>query len=492
MDAPNASRESVLELAARPSAYRTLTVIGLALLSAACGLTEPEPPMMRLQGRVLSREDRRPVSARVQLQHAEGDDDWVFTSYTTVVDASTASDASGWYDLEFRAVTCHSFDLRVEAEGFIPFTLERLPCVDGVQTVNVELDPGVCVPDFFGCKWVPPVAVTLLTPAPGVTIRQNDPSIGCPAHPTRGHGFGIRFGWTRSTHAATAAYRLRVKHGTAATHLIDVSSTETEYVSVHCNTFVSDRTLENWTWRVHAVDGAGAPVQSSPEGEFRFEPCRLSSGGACSATDTTRQPSGRILIDASHDGGVWWFPQYGTYDPSVDHQGKRFADYVRSLGYGVDELGRDVVLTDSILDAYSMVIRAGEWGTYFPGELAAYARFLERETTLILLSDHRMTDPQDELSEMLGVTFTGSVTDSITRVAPHPVTGGLLGLRLIGGALVSAFDPERVEILAWVENVPVMGTIQFGRARIIFLGDTNIVQSLPRPFVDHLVTWLVL
>lgn len=191
MDAPNASRESVLELAARPSAYRTLTVIGLALLSAACGLTEPEPPMMRLQGRVLSREDRRPVSARVQLQHAEGDDDWVFTSYTTVVDASTASDASGWYDLEFRAVTCHSFDLRVEAEGFIPFTLERLPCVDGVQTVNVELDPGVCVPDFFGCKWVPPVAVTLLTPAPGVTIRQNDPSIGCPAHPTRGHGFGI-------------------------------------------------------------------------------------------------------------------------------------------------------------------------------------------------------------------------------------------------------------------------------------------------------------
>ncbi len=349
MDAPNTSRESVLELAAQPSAYRTMTVIGLALLSAACGLTEPERPMMRLQGRVLSLEDRRPVSAHVQLQHEEGDGDWVLTSYTTVVDASTTSDASGWYDLEFLAVTCHSFDLRVEAEGFIPFTLERIACVDDVQTVNVELDPG-----------------------------------------------------------------------------------------------------------------------------------------------TTRQASGRILIDASHDGGVWWFPQYGTYDPSVDHQGKRFADYVRSLGYDVDELGRDVVLTDSILDAYSMVIRAGEWGTYLPGELAAYARFLERETTLILLSDHRMTDPQDELAEMLGVTFTGLLTGSITRVAPHPVTGGLLGLRLIGGALASAFDPERVEILAWVENAPVMGTIKFGRARIIFLGDTNIVQSVPRPFVDHLVTWLVL
>ena len=53
-------------------------------------------------------------------------------------------------------------------------------------------------------------------------------------------------------------------------------------------------------------------------------------------------------------------------------------------------------------------------------------------------------------------------------------------------------DADRVELLAWVGSAPVMGTIEFGRARILFLGDVNIVQRVPRPFVDHLVTWLVL
>ncbi len=40
-----------------------------------------------------------------------------------------------------------------------------------------------------------------------------------------------------------------------------------------------------------------------------------------------------ILIDASHDGGVWWFPQSGPFSPGAPHQGKALADHLRGLGH---------------------------------------------------------------------------------------------------------------------------------------------------------------
>lgn len=44
--------------------------------------------------------------------------------------------------------------------------------------------------------------------------------------------------------------------------------------------------------------------------------------------------SGRIVVDASKDGGVWWSPQgKDGYDPTKDHQGKRLADDLRSRGW---------------------------------------------------------------------------------------------------------------------------------------------------------------
>lgn len=476
-------REAARGSATKRLGYLSLTVIGLALGSVGCGLTEPEPLLMRVEGRVVRRADDRPVDAQVRLQHDESDGDGILSSYTTVVDVATGTDGSGAYALEYRAGTCHAFNLYVEADGFIPAT-ERIPCVEGVQTVDVALDPGVCVLGPFGCEWLEPVGITPRSPATGATIRQNDPSIGCPAHPTGGYGFAIRFAWD----GPFAAYRLHVSRGTFDV-MINVEVSAPEYLSLHCNQAVRDGDLERWTWRVFAIDTTGAPIQSSPVSEFQFEPCRLASGETCAL----REPGARILIDASHGGGVWWFPQYGTYDPAVAHQGKQFADYVRSLGYTVDELGRDVVVTDSILEQYSMVIRAGEILSFLPSELSAYERFLERETSLVLLSDHRGGDPgdPDELAEMLGVTFTGSATGTVTRVVPHSVTGGLVSLPYVG-AVVSAYDADRVELLAWVGSAPVMGTVEFGRARILFLGDVNIVQRVPRPFVDHLVTWLVL
>lgn len=81
--------------------------------------------------------------------------------------------------------------------------------------------------------------------------------------------------------------------------------------------------------------------------------------------------SGRILVDASHDGGVWWFPQAGTFYSDSAHQGKELADYLRSLGYEVTEVPRGWEVTDSLLSSFTMVIRTGEWGSYRDSELDA-------------------------------------------------------------------------------------------------------------------------
>ena len=64
-----------------------------------------------------------------------------------------------------------------------------------------------------------------------------------------------------------------------------------------------------------------------------------------------------ILVDASKDGGVWWFPQGAGFSEDADHQGQAFANYLRSLGFHVDELPRGEIITDQLLEKYSRIIR---------------------------------------------------------------------------------------------------------------------------------------
>src|ERR1041384_4886026 len=48
----------------------------------------------------------------------------------------------------------------------------------------------------------------------------------------------------------------------------------------------------------------------------------------------------RVLVDASRDGGVWWFPQVAPFSGTDAHHGQALADAVRSLGFVVEELPR--------------------------------------------------------------------------------------------------------------------------------------------------------
>jgi len=199
--------------------------------------------------------------------------------------------------------------------------------------------------------------------------------------------------------------------------------------------------------------------------------------------------AGRILVDASHDGGVWWFPQGFPFDPEAYHQGQALADGFRECGYTVDELGRGTVVTPSILGGYDIVIRAGKFGIYRESELDAYQGYVAREATLILLSEFLREGGTDPLAERLGLHFAGSYTGTVTDLADHPITEGVASVPYIAGSALTAFDPSRVTVLGRLDGLPVMGLLHGYAAKIFFMGDTNSLETVPQPLVAKLMAW---
>jgi hypothetical protein len=202
--------------------------------------------------------------------------------------------------------------------------------------------------------------------------------------------------------------------------------------------------------------------------------------------------SGSILIDASREGGVWWFPQWeGTgFYADQPHQGQPLAEYLRSRGFKVDELPRGVTITDTLLDKYTWVIRAGDYGRYTEAELSAYERFLSRPVTFMLISEfHR--DGRDQLAERLGLQLSGWVDGEVSQFSDHLITRGMGPLPYIAGAVVgnAAANPD-IEILGWLATgQPVMGILKHPTAKIFFLGELNGIEGVPQPFVDNLIDW---
>jgi hypothetical protein len=121
----------------------------------------------------------------------------------------------------------------------------------------------------------------LLSPAPGVRFRQNDPAIGCAAHPTAGYGHGSAFDW--SDVPGAAEYRIVYVH---AGHLplYDRTVPTSDFAESECGSYVDDLYLDGWSWRVAAlmpvVNGARDTLWSESRVNG-FEPCRLVDGRPC-------------------------------------------------------------------------------------------------------------------------------------------------------------------------------------------------------------------
>jgi len=219
----------------------------------------------------------------------------------------------------------------------------------------------------------------------------------------------------------------------------------------------------------------------------------------------------RILVDASRDGGVWWFPQTdSSFNPVQPHQGLALADYLRSLDYDVAVLPRPHTVTSSLLGAYDLVIRANGFGTYTASEVDAYRDFVAGGGRLLLVNDHMRYAPPDGLAQSFGITFAGITRGEnlLDAFMPHPITQGVVPLAyLVGSAIVAlpgAAEPlGRLSAASYADlndnglqdaneaSAPlVLAAMPFGSGRVVVFGDTNLWQSVPQPLVSNVLAWL--
>jgi hypothetical protein len=284
---------------------------------------------------------------------------------------------------------------------------------------------------------------------------------------------------------------------------LTVRLTATVYDSVGHS--LSDRTI-NWTSSdrgIATVDEMGA-VTGVAVGSVIIS--ALCEDHKAEAVITVRRVS--VLVDASRDGGVWWFPQGSQFNPDLDHQGKALADYFRSLDLHVVELPRPTPVSWQLIQGHNLVVRAVACGGYSASEVSAYRRYVEDGGNLLLLDDHKRHCPTDEVGRSLGLRFVG-ITEGSQRLTfvPDPVTEGLDdgSLAFAAGSGVVQI-PAEAKILAHLDEdswldvngneirdsgepvaPAVMGRMSIGAGLVIFMGDANLIQGVPQPLTDNVL-----
>ncbi|HET6889803.1 MAG TPA: hypothetical protein VFH31_01770 [Pyrinomonadaceae bacterium] len=196
----------------------------------------------------------------------------------------------------------------------------------------------------------------------------------------------------------------------------------------------------------------------------------------------------RVIVDASKDGGLWWFPQgQSGFDPKQHHQGQALADLMRSKGWEVIELPRGEVITfDKLRDA-DMVVRPPAFFNYTVEELAAYRDSVMAGTRLLLMGGPN----SDAVAEVFGLSFEPrSRFASVKKWIPHPLTGNVHCCNLAWTAVSQA--PDTAVMLAWLNQaetnpLPVVGYLPYGEGYVAFVGQSLISVPSDRSFAGSLL-----
>ncbi len=206
-----------------------------------------------------------------------------------------------------------------------------------------------------------------------------------------------------------------------------------------------------------------------------------------------------VLVDPSHDGGVWWFPQAAAtpegFNPNDAHQGRALAQYLRAQGYTVTELGRGATLPTDSMRTYATVVRAGYYYDsshpgYSAADIAAYRAYLNCPRTLVLLSEFLPEGRRDVLADSLGIRLTGNITSTITDFTRHELTTGVSAVPFIAGSFLESGSDAAIQVLGRLPTgESVMGVLVKGDGKVFFIGDTNGMQEVPQPLVQNLVSW---
>ncbi len=200
----------------------------------------------------------------------------------------------------------------------------------------------------------------------------------------------------------------------------------------------------------------------------------------------------RVLIDASKDGGVWWFPQHKTFDQKQKHQGKIVADFLRGQGWEVTELPRGEVITFEKLRDTDVVVRVPAYYSYTPDELLAYEASVAAGTRVLLLCDGNRND---SLAHMFGLRFESlSRFGSVRQWVRHPLTAGLKKQDLTWTSISEA--PSNAVLLAWLglsetNPRPVLGYLTYGKGYLVFVGQALVSRHPNHSFAAGLVNTIL-
>ena len=218
----------------------------------------------------------------------------------------------------------------------------------------------------------------------------------------------------------------------------------------------------------------------------------VNPGGTTRAQGRSEKPA-RILIDASKDGGFWWFPQGGgTFDPKQNHQGKSLAEYIRAHGWEVVELPRGEVITSEKLRDADVVVRVPAFSSYTQDELMAYQESVVSGTRLLLLSDG---GKNDVLAQMFGLQFEPLTRyGSVQQWIPHALTTSIKGIDAPWTSITEA--PQNAVLLAWLSQGetnprPVLGYLTYGKGYVAFVGQALLQRGANHTFAASLISSLV-
>jgi hypothetical protein len=186
----------------------------------------------------------------------------------------------------------------------------------------------------------------------------------------------------------------------------------------------------------------------------------------------------RALVDASKDGGIWWYPQYaGTgFDPNQRHQGKAMADAMRARGWEVTELPRGEVITPDRLQDFDIVIRPEPYSLYSASEANAYREAVADGVRLLLMGSAAGYD--DRVAAVFGLRFGGSRHIAIEKFIQHSLTAGIELLAIPWVTVLE--EPQESVVLAWGANEdPIFGYLSFSAGYVLFAGTSSCIFEDP-------------
>lgn len=195
----------------------------------------------------------------------------------------------------------------------------------------------------------------------------------------------------------------------------------------------------------------------------------------------------RVLVDASKDGGLWWFPQGegGVFDPRQPHQGKPLADLLRRQQWEVVELPRGDVITVEKLRDFDLIIKPPAYFSYTADEAMAYLNSIVAGARVLLLGGGNAAN-NDAITQMFGLRFESrSRFGSLKQWMSHPLTADVECCNVAWTAVSEA--PNNAVLLAWfnrgeVNPRPVLGYLHYGNGCVVFVGQTLIPVSTGRAF----------